>query len=211
MKSWILGLGAGLLVLLLGTRKVSATKKYPDTYDYVFRAECPGIPVEYLRALARHESDMNPSEATGGAWGLLQVWWQGSVLDDYNEREGTSYTRDDLLDPSINARIACTTLHRIANYYGRAFPRVFPRPSWRDRRFVEIVTLGWNAGWGEKSGVAYVIAVLEDEGHTTDVDLDMIADAVFTLPQVTDKLRRTAPYGWVRKVVAGYLAQIGNT
>ncbi len=215
MNPWYLGIGAGVLVLLLGTRRVVSAdviKRYPTTYDEVFRVECPGIPVEYLRSLARHESDMNPDETTGGAWGLLQVWWMspGSVLDDYNKRKGTTYSREDLLDPATNARLACETLHRIATYYERNFRRVFPNPSWRDRRFVEIVTLGWNAGWAQRSGVAYVMSNLVAEGRGADIDLAMIRDAAGRYEQATDKLRSPTPYWWARKVVTGYFAQRGD-
>ena len=61
-------------------------------FDKIFLAEGQGIPVPYLRALAKRESNNNPREQKGPAWGLLQVGVSpkaGDVLKGYNKRYGT--------------------------------------------------------------------------------------------------------------------------
>lgn len=185
---------------------------YTDVFDDVYRQECKSIPVAYLRSLAKHESDSNPAETTGGAWGLLQVWWAvpGSVLIDYNERKGTAFTKNDLLDPYINARLACELLSRIKNYYGYMYRRAFPNPSWSDRRFVEVVTMGWNVGWSHERGVGRVVSVLLGEGHTTDIDVAMIRQRAGGLPEVTDKARGFLPVSFARRVTSAYFTIAGQ-
>ena len=185
---------------------------YTDAFDEVYRSECSSIPVAYLRSLAKYESDSNPAETTGGAWGLLQVWWYGggSVLLDYNQRKGTSYTKEDLLDPYINARLACELLSRIKSYYGYMYRRAFPNPSWSDRRFVEVVTMGWNVGWSHEKGVGRVISVLLGEGHTTDINVAMIRERAGGLPEVTPKAREFRPVSFARRVTSAYFTIAGQ-
>src|SRR5688572_1417210 len=54
-------------------------------FDPLFKQHSRGLPVAYLRALAKRESDMNPrlAEPKSG-WGLLQVIEE--VRRDYNKR-----------------------------------------------------------------------------------------------------------------------------
>ena len=63
-------------------------------FDPLFRKYGRGLPVAYLRSLAKRESNLNPNESDGPAWGLLQV--VEVVRRDFNERHGTSYARRDL-------------------------------------------------------------------------------------------------------------------
>ena len=60
-------------------------------FDPLFREHGHGLPITYLRALAKRESNMNPLEATGPAWGLLQV--TEVVRNDFNARNRTRYAR----------------------------------------------------------------------------------------------------------------------
>lgn len=182
---------------------------YTDVFDPVYRAGCPGIPVYYLRALAKYESDSNPRSANyGQGVGLLQV--VESVRTEYNERNGTSYTKTDLLDPWINAAIACSLLTRIKNYYAVNYRRAFPRASWNDRRFVEVITLAWNAGWSDRTGAGRVVSVLLGEGHRADIDIDMIRQRAGGLPEVTPKLREASPAVFARRVTSAYFTLLGQ-
>jgi hypothetical protein len=54
---------------------------------------------------------MNPLEASGPAWGLLQV--TEVVRTDFNARHRTRYSREDLLEARINVTIATDLLRRI--------------------------------------------------------------------------------------------------
>lgn len=200
-----IGILIGLGVIAASRKKVWAAGPQGLTrvFDPIYQGECPGIPVEYLASLAKYESDANPAAANPGEGvGLLQV--VSVVRVEYNDRNGTNYSRADLLDPVINARIACSVLARIANYYSAAFARAFPHTSWSDQRFVEVVTMGWNVGWSETNGVGRVIKVLLGEGHTTDITVDLIKQRAASLPEVTEKIWRSSAAGWAKRVTATY-------
>ena len=115
-----------------------------------------GIPPRYLAAVAHHESSFDPKATNGGATGLFQI--TPVVLKDYNAQHGTSYGRSDLLDPVFNTRVAVDHIHHILDLYS-TIPAL--RPDWADRRWVELLTLGWNAG---HSGVARVVQEMRRAG-----------------------------------------------
>jgi len=134
-------------------------------YDSIFRRFAGRLPVAYLRALAQRESGLRPDLAMAGsssaARGLLQV--VGVVREDYNKRHGTSYTADDLLDPSTNVMIAAELLNRIVSFYGKhADPNL--QENWRNPEFVKLHTAGWNAGYSEGGGVQKVARYLAERG-----------------------------------------------
>ncbi len=119
-----------------------APRLAPRTFDNVFAAHGHGIPVPYLRALALRESNMSPRLSSGPAWGVLQVI--EVVRQDYNQRTGARYTRQDLLDPAINVTIAASALALIAKSYAQNHPRIANlQPNWINPRFIELLTFGW--------------------------------------------------------------------
>lgn len=135
----------------------------PRTFDQFFMKYGQGIPVPYLRALALRESDMNPRSSSGPAWGLLQVI--EVVREDHNQRTGSRYTRQDLLDPAINVTIAASALATIIRSYAQHHPRISNlQANWNNSKFVELLTFGWNAGWSERGGVGRVATYLEQRG-----------------------------------------------
>jgi soluble lytic murein transglycosylase-like protein len=142
-------------------------------FDSLFREHGRGLPVAYLRALAKRESNMNPRSADGPAWGLLQV--TEIVRRDFNERHRTRYARADLLDPRINVFIASDLLQRIIASYERNHPYTPNlREDWSNRRFVELLTFGWNAGYSERGGVGRVAHFLELQGRHAETTIDTI-------------------------------------
>lgn len=142
------------------------------TFDSIFREYGRGIPLAYLRALAKRESNLNPREAKDPAWGLLQVI--EVVRRDYNQRFGTKHTRRDLLDPTINVTIAADLLARIIDNYRRHHPNVPNlQEDWDNPRFVELLTFGWNAGYSERGGLGRVARYLEQRG-INDITIDTI-------------------------------------
>lgn len=144
----------------------------PRTFDPIFAAHARGIPIAYLRSLAARESDLRPDLATGPAWGLMQV--MPTVLDTFNKHHGTAFRRADLLNPEINVRIATHTLRTIINGYRQFHPEV-PNllEDWRNLRFVELLTFGWNAGFSERGGVGLVASYLSRLGFT-DITIDLV-------------------------------------
>lgn len=136
------------------------------------------IPLAFLRALASRESDMNPrsgdepGKKESSAKGLLQVI--GVVREDYNEEFGTHYTPKDLFDPDINVKIATRTLGRIRDAYAK---HRCLKPDWDSRRWVELYTFGWNAGYSEAAGVGFVVGKLEKDGlHCDDITIDTVSN-----------------------------------
>jgi hypothetical protein len=115
-----------------------------------------GIPTSYLAAVAQNESSFNPKAVTGHAVGLFQI--TPVVLKDYNAQHGTACTRADLFDPLLNTRIAVEHIHHIIDLYSK-IPAL--KPDWASRRWVELLTLGWNAG---HSAVARVVEHMKQAG-----------------------------------------------
>ena len=147
-------------------------------FDDLFREFGRGLPVAYLRSLAKRESNLDPSDQEGPAWGLLQV--VEVVRRDYNERNGTRYSRRDLLDPRINATIAAELLTRIIRSYERNHSDVpNMRLDWGNPRFVELLTFGWNAGYSERGGLGRVVRFLE-ERDIEDITIDTVFAAAKT-------------------------------
>ena len=119
----------------------------------------------FLRALAKRESNMKAGNTKGAAWGLLEV--VPGVLEDYNDRHGTTHTRAELLKPAFNVQVAAEALNQIIAGYrkhsegvaGRNFRRDFSNP-----RFVELLVHGWNAGYSDAAGVGHVAEWMRDQG-----------------------------------------------
>lgn len=132
-------------------------------YDGLFRRYAGAVPVAYLRALAQRESgfraDLVMPGGSGAARGLMQV--VGVLRQDYNERHGTSYTPDDLLDPEVSVKICAWLLNFIVKQYATNFPLVENmRPDWSNPEYVRLVTAGWNAGYSRGGGVQRVVRYL---------------------------------------------------
>ena len=171
------------------------------TYDPIFRRHAGRLPVAYLRALGKRESDLNPRSSDGAAWGLLQVI--PDVLTSHNERRGTSYSREDLLDPEINVKIAADLLNRIVVAFGM-HPSPNLQEDWSNPEFVKLVTAGWNSGYSEAGGVGRVADYLEQRGMpVTHDNVFRYADAA----RATQHLSNPAKQSWQRGVAALYFAQ----
>jgi len=133
-------------------------------FDVLFRNRGSGLPVPFLRALAKRESNLNPSEATGCCHGLLQV--HHVILKDFNKSNGTEFQRSDLLDPRINVTVGASLLA----FIGRRYEQVHGEKSRNMRvdftnvEFVRLLLAGWNSGFSEKAGVGHVAGFLEENG-----------------------------------------------
>lgn len=143
----------------------------PRTYDSLFARHAGKLPVAYLRALAQRESGMNPKAANPGgadaAKGILQV--VGVLRNDYNRRNGTSYTPEDMFDPEVNVKIAAWLLNSIVTAYNK-HPDKNMKTDWSNPEFVKLVTAGWNAGFSEGGGVGKVARYLEQQGKPVTLE-----------------------------------------
>lgn len=177
------------------------------TFDSIFAAHGHGIPVPYLRALALRESSMNPRSSSGPAWGLLQVI--EVVRQDYNQRTGAKFTRQDLLNPAINVTIAASTLAIIAKSYAKNHPRVANlQTNWNNPRFIELLTFGWNAGWSERGGVGRVATFLDQRG-VLDQTIDTIHQAS-RAAGASPHLANAAKVRWSKSVAAQYFRELAE-
>lgn len=170
-------------------------------FDALFRRHGRGIPVAYLRALAKRESNLNPREARLPAYGLLQV--VPKVVQSYNRRHGTSFSHADMLDPATNVKVATDTLRRIVQAFGK-HPSANLQKSWSNPEFVKLVTAGWNSGYSEKAGVGRVASYLEGRG------LPVTHDNVFEYAAAaggTRHLQNPTKYTWQRSVADLYFQQ----
>ncbi len=172
-------------------------------FDSLFRRYGGRIPVNYLRALGYSESRLDPSDTGGSYWGLMQVG-KGNVLPSYNQRHGTSYTADDLLNPEINVKIASDLLNRIVVAYSK-HPSPNMRPS-AGPEFWKLVTAGWNSGYSESGGVGKVATYLEQQG------IPVTHDNVFRYAAAagaTRHLQNDAKRRWQAKVVQRFYDEGG--
>jgi len=129
-------------------------------FDRIFMEEGRDLPLPFLRALAFRESRNNAKQASGPAWGLLQVGIDaraGNVLKSYNERFDTNYSRRDMLDPRLNVRVASELLARIV----RMFKAEGMEPNWENGNWVGLLAAAWNAGYSRKGGMVRVIRYLK--------------------------------------------------
>jgi soluble lytic murein transglycosylase-like protein len=177
----------------------------PRTYDALFSKYAGRLPVNLMRALSKRESNLNPNEANDPAWGLMQV--VSSVRTGYNSRYGTSYSKQDLLNPDVNVKIAAELLNRIASGYERFHPGVpNMRADWGNPEFVKLVIAGWNSGYSEAAGVGKVAKWLHSNGKP------VTHDNVFKYASQaggTKHLQNASKQNWQRSVVDLYFAEGG--
>ena len=116
-----------------------------------------GIPPTFLAVLACRESDCNPRDRKGPAWGLMQI--TESVRRSVPRERGRGhYERAQLLTPRISVYLCAITLRNIV----RTYQAVGVAPAWRSRAYVELVAAGWNAGYSRAAGVGRVLAYLRE-------------------------------------------------
>lgn len=153
---------SGLLTIGIGADDIPVT----DTrYDDIFAKYAGNLPVEFMRAVAWHESRLNPSQkASSGAVGLFQI--VGIVLKDYNQRHNTKLTKKDMLDPELNTMVGAFVLNFIAEQYQKNHPCL--TMDWTSPRYVALVVQGWNAGFSNSGGVGYIVGRMERAGIECD-------------------------------------------
>lgn len=165
-------------------------------FDPLFQRHGGGVPVNFLRALAKKESNFNTRDTGGSYWGILQVGYN-NVLPGFNARHGTSYGRQDLLGPELNIQVASELLNRIAASYKRNHSAPNMQENWHNPEFVKLLLAGWNSGYSEAGGVGRVASYLEQRGiPVTHDNVFMYAGAA----GATKHLSNTGKQGWQRSV-----------
>ena len=174
-------------------------------YDPIFRRHGGRLPVAFLRALAYEESGLNPRAVNPGsenaARGLMQV--VGVVRQDYNERNGTSYTPADLLDPDISVKLAANLMNRVIGYYAK-HPDPNLHEDWSNPEFVKLLVAGWNAGYSSGGGLQKVANYLKQRGiPVTHDNVYQYASAAGAVSYLSDPKRQA----WQRSVADLFYAQ----
>ncbi len=170
-------------------------------WDPLFSKYADRLPVAFLRALSKRESNMNPNESKWPAFGLMQV--VPTVRESYNKRKGTSYAHADLLDPDLNVKMATDLLNRIVVAYAK-HPDPNMRANWANPEFVKLLVAGWNSGYSEAGGVGRVAKYLEARG------IPVTHDNIFAYAGAagaTRHLQNSAKQSWQRSVVDLYYQQ----
>jgi hypothetical protein len=77
------------------------------------------------------------------------------------------------------------------------------REDWNNRRFVELLTFGWNAGYSERGGVGRVARFLERQGQHNEITIDSIHAAARDAG-ASRHLSNPKKVSWCKGVVALY-------
>lgn len=180
----------------------------PTAWDHVFAkwGKVYGIPVAYLRVLAKRESDFQPYNTKGGAWGLLEVVM--AVVDGFNKRNpGKNYTSQDRLDPDKNVEMATWQLRQIIKSYRANHSTRNLQENWDNPEFVAILTMGWNSGYSEEAGVGKVVDYLAKNGiPVTATNIAKYATAAGAVSYIAER-----GSGWAKAVTRMYFADRGGT
>jgi soluble lytic murein transglycosylase-like protein len=211
----LLAAGGGLLLLgrrafgAVGGRAGVSRSGFSVAFDPIFVRRCPGIPVEFVRALVKSESDFRPAlvNPKSNATGLLQI--TQVVVTGWNERTGARLSLPHLVDPDLNVTIGCDLVKRIADSYSRFHPRSLSR-DFTSRRWVELLALGWNAGYSEASGVGHVVGQLEARGLSpAQITVDAVHAEALRLPSAVRFLREDGRVLFAKRVAARYFDELG--
>ena len=208
-----------------------ATKDFDDVFRDVSYGEHPFLgateaqQVAFMRALAKHESDLNPSQSKDPAWGLMQVGIDnkasvpgpdllkadgteasgnsGGVLKSYNNKgKGGPYTVEEMLEPDKNVRVASELIQRIV----RVMRNQGMSPNWTSEEFIGILVAGWNSGYSKKAGTGYMIEWLISEHQ--DVTLANVHFKADQSPNGYRLLSVATRYRWWQGVVRQYFAEL---
>ena len=155
-----------------------------------------------MRALSKRESNQNPNDQSGPAWGLMQV--VEVVRNSWNKRRpGEAISRQQLLDPVTNVRVASDLLNRIVAGYQK-HPSKNLKEDWSNPEFVNLVTAGWNSGYSESGGVGKVATFLEAN------QIPVTHENVFRYASqagATKHLQNAGKQSWQQTVTQLYLEQ----
>jgi hypothetical protein len=177
-----------------------ALSRIPSSpFEAAFARYAGAIPQTYLRSLAYKESGFRPDvvHPRSKATGLFQI--TKIALDDFNKRQGSRYTLEQLKEPTLNTGVAAHHLTAVIASYAR-YPAL--RPDWSSRRWVELLTLGWNAGHNAVIALASKLAASGIPPDRITVDsVSQLARATGTGTYVADPAR----VSWAKSVASMYL------
>ncbi len=166
----------------------------------VFARYAGVVPENYLRVLAYKESGFRPDvvHPQSKATGLFQI--TNTALSSFNQRNATSLQLPQLVDPDINTQVASQHLAGVINVYKKY--RAL-QPDWNNRRWLELLTLGWNAG---HNAVAQIVGRMEATGLPVDrINVDTVSQAAAAIGGKAKYVGDSARVAWSKSVAAKFL------
>jgi hypothetical protein len=130
---------------------MASTGTTTSPYEPIFAKYAGAIPQAYLRTLSYKESGFRADvvHPQSNATGLFQI--TSTCLQGFNKAKGTAYKLAQLKDPTLNTIVAVFHLGHVVDAYSRVRSLA---PNWGNQRWLELLTLGWNAGHNAIIGLA---------------------------------------------------------
>ena len=168
-------------------------------FEPIFARHAGVIPQPYLRSLAYKESGFRPDvvHPRSRATGLFQI--TATALKSFNDANRSALALAHLTSPETNTQVAVHHLKSVINVYRRYRSLA---PDWSSRRWVELLTLGWNAG---HNAVASLAAQMEATGLPPE---RITVDTVGQLARATGRAQYVADparVAWAKAVASLFL------
>jgi hypothetical protein len=158
------------------------------------------VPENFLRILAFKESGFRPEvvHPKSHATGLFQI--TSTALNTFNQRNNTKVGLAQLVDPDLNTRVASQHLAGVINVYKKYRSL---QPDWTSRRWLELLTLGWNAG---HNAIANIAGRMEAAGIPNErINIDTIRQTAESVGGSSKYVADPARVSWSKSVAAMFL------
>jgi hypothetical protein len=178
---------------------VALQRTTTSPFEAIFARYAGDIPLPYLRSLSYRESSFRPDlvHPKSHATGLFQI--TASALKGFNDANKTALKLGQLTDPELNTRVGAFHLGNVIRVYRRYRSLA---PDWSSRRWIELLTLGWNAGHNAIAGLA---SKMESSGMPPE---RITVDTVSELARATGRGKYVADparVGWSKSVATLFL------
>ena len=158
------------------------------------------VPENYLRVLSFKESGFRPEvvHPKSHATGLFQI--TSTALNTFNQRNNSKVTLPQLVDPELNTRVASQHLAGVINVYKRYRSL---QPDWTSRRWLELLTLGWNAG---HTAIASIVERMESAGFPNErINIDTVRQAAEAVGGSSKYVADPGRVSWSKSVASMFL------
>lgn len=158
------------------------------------------VPENFLRILAFKESGFRPEvvHPKSHATGLFQI--TSTALNTFNQRNQTNVALAQLVDPDLNTRVASQHLAGVINVYKKYRSL---QPDWTSRRWLELLTLGWNAG---HNAIANIAKRMEAAGLPNErINIDTVRQAAEAVGGSSKYVADPARVSWSKSVASMFL------
>ena len=158
------------------------------------------VPENFLRILAFKESGFRPEvvHPKSHATGLFQI--TSTALNTFNQRNRSNVGLAQLVDPDLNTRVASQHLAGVIKVYKKYRSL---QPDWTSRRWLELLTLGWNAG---HNAIANIAGRMEAAGIPNErINIVTIRQTAESVGGSSKYVADPARVSWSKSVAAMFL------